>query len=470
VSETTQRHEGSHPGLPELTLKTVVVHTVTYFIAGILAYTLGDYETTLSQPPLSFFMRPTSDPWVMAGPLLQPVRGIIFALAFYPLRRPLFAEKRGWLTLWWLLLALGVFSTFGAAPGSVEGLIYTIVPPRDQVLGLWEVVLQSFLLAVVLVYWVRNPGKRWINVTLGIAFSIVMLLPLMGLLAAPGRAQVLTADSAKQRVLRDKLEKRLQTIASGVDGVMGYAVLDLTTGDRFGHLENEVFPTASTIKIAILYELFRRADEGSIDVDEMRPLDRRHAVGGSGVLQVLGTPSLSLRDYATLMVVVSDNTATNVLIDALGADAITGRMARLGLPATRLRRRMIDLEAARRGAENVSTPAELVRLLQLIHAGEGLSARRRDDLLAILKKAKSSPLRRAIPSTIEVANKPGGLDGVEVDAGLVFVPGRPYVLAVMTTYLRETPDGGRAIEEAARATYDYFSRVATGGEYGRTIR
>jgi hypothetical protein len=168
--------------LPSLTVKTVVVHTITYFVAGLLAYTLGGYEKTFSEPPLSHLMRPTSDPMVMAGPLFQPIRGVIFALALYPLRSVLFAEKRGWLTLWWLLFALGVLSTFGPAPGSVEGMIYTIIPPLDQVLGLWEVVLQSFLLSLVFFYWVKHPEKRWLNWTLGIAFCIVILLPVLGLL------------------------------------------------------------------------------------------------------------------------------------------------------------------------------------------------------------------------------------------------------------------------------------------------
>lgn len=171
--------------LSVLTLKTVIVHTVTYFLAGFLAYTLGGYEKAFSQPPLSYFMRPTTDPWVMAGPLFQPVRGVIFALAFYPLRDVLFARRRGWLTLWWLLLALGVLSTFGPASGSVEGLIYTIVPPLSQILGLWEVLLQSLLLSVVLWYWVNHPGKRWLDRTMGIAFFIVMILPLLGLFVAP---------------------------------------------------------------------------------------------------------------------------------------------------------------------------------------------------------------------------------------------------------------------------------------------
>jgi hypothetical protein len=168
--------------LPRLTVQTIVVHTITYFIAGILAYTLGGYDKTFSHPPLSYLMRPTSDPLVMAGPLFQPIRGVIFALALYPLREVIFARRRGWLILWWLLLALGVLSTFGPASGSVEGMVYTVIPPLKQVLGLWEVLLQSFMLSTVLFYWVNHPGRRWLNWTLGMVFSIVIVLPVVGLL------------------------------------------------------------------------------------------------------------------------------------------------------------------------------------------------------------------------------------------------------------------------------------------------
>jgi hypothetical protein len=173
----------SEVGLPRLMLQAVVVHTTTYFIAGLLAFTLMRYETTLSQPPWSSFMRPTSDPLVMAGPLLQPIRGILFASALYPFRDVIFGRRRGWLILWWLLVALGVLSTFGAAPGSVEGLIYTIIPPRAQILGLWEVLLQSFLFSTILFYWANHPGKRWLDWTLGVSFAVVIILPVLGLVA-----------------------------------------------------------------------------------------------------------------------------------------------------------------------------------------------------------------------------------------------------------------------------------------------
>jgi hypothetical protein len=167
---------------PALAAKTIVVHTVTYFLAGVLAYTLGDYERTFAEPPLSDFMRPTTDARVMAGPLFQPIRGLIFALAFFPLRNVLFARPRGWLILWWVLVALGILSTFGPSPGSVEGMIYTIVPLSAQLLGIWETVLQTLLLSALLFHWVNHPGKKWLDWTLGMAFAVVMVLPALGLL------------------------------------------------------------------------------------------------------------------------------------------------------------------------------------------------------------------------------------------------------------------------------------------------
>jgi beta-lactamase class A len=269
--------------------------------------------------------------------------------------------------------------------------------------------------------------------------------------------------------LRAKLERRLEGIAAALDGVMGYAIVDLTSGDRIGHLDRAVFPTASTIKLAIVYELFKQVDEGRIRLDQTIPLDRATAVGGSGVLFQLGAPTLSVRDYATLMVIVSDNTATNVLIDRLGMDRIAARLRTLGLTETKLRRHMIDLAAARRGDENVSTPAEIVRLIEIIWKGEGLSPAARDEAVALLKKPKASRLRAGLPPAVEAADKPGELEGVRVDAGLVFVKDRPYIVCAMTTYLKDDTEGERANEEVSRTAYDYFSRLGAGLQYGRQI-
>ncbi len=261
--------------------------------------------------------------------------------------------------------------------------------------------------------------------------------------------------------LRTKFEGRIQAITSKVDGVVGYEIVDLTSNDRIAHLERETFPTASAIKLAIVYELFKQAGEGRIRLDDTLTLDRSKAVGGSGVLVHMGTPTLSIRDYATLMVTLSDNTATNVLIDRLGMADITKRMQQLGLTATKLRRHMMDGAAARRGDENVSTPNELVTLLKNLH---GMS-----DAIALLKLPKENRLRRGLPPGVESADKSGELDGVRVDAGIVFLKNRPYVFSVMATYLKDEDEGERAITEMSRAAYEYFERLATSGVGGRRI-
>jgi beta-lactamase class A len=292
----------------------------------------------------------------------------------------------------------------------------------------------------------------------------------IGLLLCGALMGAATAQDGKAPALREALQRQLEADAAALDGVAGYTVVDLTTGERFGRLQDEVFPTASTIKLAILYELFKQHEEGKVPLDEPRPLDRRHAVGGSGVLQELSAPAMPLRDYATLMVVLSDNTATNVLIDALGMQNITARMAALGLTQTKLRRRMIDLEAARRGDENVSTPAEIARLLEVIYRGSGLTNESQAGALAILKKSKSTPLRRGVPPAVSVAGKPGSLEGVAVDAGIVYLERRPYVLSMMATYLKEDAAGSVTIERGSRRVFDYFNRLARSSEYGRRIR
>ena len=174
-----------------LTLKAIAAHTITYFLIGFLAFTLFDYTSQFAQAEVRTWMRQTDDPIVALGPALQPIRGIVFALAFYPLREILFKRKNGWLVTWWLLIALGILSTFGPTPGSVEGMIY-LAPSISGFFsgGLLEILTQSFLFSVLLYYWVNHPEKRWLKWLLGILFMLVILMSLMGYLAASGMITV----------------------------------------------------------------------------------------------------------------------------------------------------------------------------------------------------------------------------------------------------------------------------------------
>lgn len=173
------------PSFWVLTLKTIVAHTVTYFLAGLAALTLFDYAAQFAEPATAAYMRQTSDPIVALGPALQPIRGVLFAVVFYLLRDSLFGRKHGWLIMWAMLALLGIFSTFGPASGSVEGLIYTTIPASDQFSGgLLEVLTQSLLFAALLTYWVNHPQERWLTWLLAIAFVLVMVMSILGFLLA----------------------------------------------------------------------------------------------------------------------------------------------------------------------------------------------------------------------------------------------------------------------------------------------
>lgn len=165
-----------------LALKTIVVHTVTYFLMGLLASTLLDYGARFADPTLSVLMRPIDSPWVMAGPLFQPIRGLLFAIVFYLLREAFFGRRRGWLLMWAMLVIVGIFSVFGPTPGSIEGLIYTNLPWSSHLFGLPEVLLQSLLLSAILFYWVNHPEKRWLSWVLGAVFFLCLAFPVLGLL------------------------------------------------------------------------------------------------------------------------------------------------------------------------------------------------------------------------------------------------------------------------------------------------
>jgi beta-lactamase class A len=275
---------------------------------------------------------------------------------------------------------------------------------------------------------------------------------------------------AKEAVLWAKLRSRIDAVDRSLDGVLGVAVKDLKTGATIVIRADETFPTASSIKLAILYELFRQAEEGRVDTGEITrpPLPR---VGGGGILERLDDRvSLSWRDVAVLMIGWSDNEAANLLIDRLGLDAVNRRLDGLGLPKTRLRRRMMDIEAARQGRENVSTPAEMARLVEIVARGAGLPAERAKDLRAVAATPEGhSAFRAPLPEAVVAYTKSGELAGVRCETGLVDLEGRPYAAAILTTYLRRDADGEAAIRDISAALYETFDRLARSSEQGRII-
>jgi hypothetical protein len=160
-------------------------HMISYFIMGIIASFLLDYQRTFETPPLSYFMRSTDSPWVAAGPMLQVFRGLIFTIVLWIFKDSFILKKYGWLKLWGLLVGLSVISTTGPAPGSIEGMIYTTIPLVDQLRGYLEVVPQTLLFSVSLYYWYRKPNKVWNTVSIALV-TIILFFCTMGFLVASG--------------------------------------------------------------------------------------------------------------------------------------------------------------------------------------------------------------------------------------------------------------------------------------------
>ena len=288
------------------------------------------------------------------------------------------------------------------------------------------------------------------------------------LLTATALAQ--TAPN-NQQLLWQKLESSITDVDKGLDGVLGVTIVDLTDSHQYNLHADDVYPQASSIKIAVLAELYRQAQQGKLKLTDFYTVTASDLVPDSDIMGGL-TPrvtKLTLRDLATIMVAVSDNSATNVLIDRVGMDNVNTLMTSLGLPHTRLRRKMMDLKAAGEGRENVSTPREMATLLEQLYRGKVLNKEMTDDFFKVLSTHKDSWIPRYLPEGLKIANKPGSLEGVRNDSGVIFLEHRPYIICVMTTYLRHESDGEDAIAHISQAAYRMFDRLSRASEYGRVI-
>jgi beta-lactamase class A len=282
----------------------------------------------------------------------------------------------------------------------------------------------------------------------------------------------------QSELLWEKLESEIKQVDQGLDGTMGLGILDLTDGRMFLQNADHVFAQASSIKVAILAELYRQEQQsaqgaggGKAKLSDLYTVDAKDVIDGSAIMAGLtpGVTRVTNRDLATFMVAVSDNSATNVLIDRLGMENVNGLLNSLGLHQTRLQRKMMDVKAAQEGRENISTPREMMMLFRAIYEQKVLNKKLTEDFFKVLGTPKASDIPRYIPEGVVCANKPGELAGVRNDVGIVFVPNRPFVIVVMTAYLNHERDGDDAIARIAGEAYEYFDRVGRSSAYGRIV-
>ena len=302
----------------------------------------------------------------------------------------------------------------------------------------------------------RHPSKSLFACTVLVALSF---------------AQAAAPSAGKQKALWTKLAAGIERVDQNLDGVMGVAIEDLTSGEHYFLREDEVFAQASSIKITVLANLYLQAQEGKLKLTDLYTVQSSDLVPDSDIMNGLtpGVTRITLRDLATMMVAVSDNSATNVLIDRVGMQNVNAMLDSLGLTHTRLRRKMMDLQAAKEGRENISTPREMMTLLDAIYHGKVLNQQSTADFFKVLSTNKDSWIPRQLPADLRIANKPGALEAVRNDSGIVFVEGRPYVICVMTSFLRNERDGEEAISQISLETWRLFDRLSRATEYGRVV-
>jgi beta-lactamase class A len=253
--------------------------------------------------------------------------------------------------------------------------------------------------------------------------------------AAPSaveRAAGLAADTAGLRRTLDSLVARHR-------GVVGYAVHDLESGARLGHRADEPFPTASLIKVSILVTLFDLAERGLIALDDPLTVLRIDKVGGAGQLQFMHDGAgITVRDAAWLMTTISDNTATNLLLDRIVIRRVWAKMDSLGLRRTRVHHKSflraiasVAPDSSARYGLGVTTPNEMARLFELLARGQAVNARADSAMLDILAHNEDGALLQRFVPELRSPHKTGADDGIRTECALWTLPDR--VIACVLT-------------------------------------
>ena len=287
------------------------------------------------------------------------------------------------------------------------------------------------------------------------------------------------------------LAGEVERLAAETGGIVGVSATQLGSGRHIGYREDEPFPTASVIKLPLLVTLYADAIGGRIDLAERMIYDGDAKVAGSGVLQYLDDGlNPTLRDLAVLMMSVSDNTATDLLLDRVGKSRIEGTMDAYGLPSIRIPfdiremlmelvdmdhskpggydelRRLLRLSVGSGGRSMVpgqadrSTPADMCRLLELIESRAILDADACSAIVELMKRIQSGTrIPGLLPKGTVVAHKTGSYRRLRNDVGIVYAPNGPYTVAIFARELaRDNVDDDRALAQISLAIYEEFAR------------
>jgi beta-lactamase class A len=271
--------------------------------------------------------------------------------------------------------------------------------------------------------------------------------------AAPARAAA-PRPSIAARTDTAQLRRELEAVMQGYAGIVGVSVTNLRTGEHVDIRGDETFPTASLIKVAVLVTVMDEVRKGNLRLDERISLLARDRVPGSGVLQYMQSGvAPTVGDAAWLMTTISDNTATNILLDHINIRTVWDKMDSLGLHHTKihsktfLRSTSIAPDSSVKYGLGVTTPNEMGRLFELLYRGRAVSPALDSAALEMLRSNQDgTKLVRWLPDSISVAHKTGEVDHARNDCGIIYAPHAPLVVCAMT---RENQNTSYAVDNPA---------------------
>ncbi|WP_206427354.1 serine hydrolase [Clostridium rectalis] len=237
----------------------------------------------------------------------------------------------------------------------------------------------------------------------------------------------------------DKITPDLQSLINDLKGTCGLYIKDLQNNEEYSFNKDVIFPSASIIKLFIMYKLFENLEKGIMSLNDKITLKECYKVGGFGILKNLDENlQLTLKDLVTLMITLSDNTATNMLIDLLGMETINEDI----LSSTCLQRKMMDSTALKKGLDNFTSPMDVCTVLEKILYTDSISETNKKIMLDILKKQQcNNKLPVNISNKLQLAHKTGDLPGVEHDAGILFYKNQAFIIVVLTKDLENNTHG-----------------------------
>ncbi len=290
----------------------------------------------------------------------------------------------------------------------------------------------------------------WIN-----RFLLVMSVAVLSLAAWRAQAQQTEPAAA--------IDRRIQAAIQGFPGSVSLYATNLDTGFSYGLRADAPVPTASTIKLPIMVELFAEAKEGRLDWNQKLVLRDQDKVSGSGVLTELSPgDALPIRDLMHLMIVVSDNTATNLILDRIGGNAVNVRMAQLGLKQTAVMRKIMQAklfpdpnakphpegltdEGKKPGNDRWGTgrscPRDMVLILEKLYRGDLVSKAASGEMIGVLKRQHDHDgIGRDMKDTV-IASKSGALDHLRSDVAIVYSQHGPVAMAITVNNIKEVDYG-----------------------------